>query len=433
MPKSKHRKTNRSERSGPVWTSFDLTSQFVRIGRPYIVASRACYYVLLYITDPATGIESRYKTSTRVRRDSKDSYNKACASALQILAVAQSNFDPSAPVRLQAFFESYISECETKGLSQSYLRQIRSAFQALMLQVGKGCLITQITPQQIRLFLFGQKSGSMALSHYRSLRAGFEVARRDGKIASNPFDQIDLKSLRKKFVPRPRGILSPEQVVEIYTALPKESYMDRLVASFVLFLFGSACRRSEACFLLSCAVDWERKSISIAATTKNKLKTLSSAGEIPITNFAAIALREQYLNRQSHPKAEVRDSQWVFCNEKGEAYSAASLTKAGHKRLIAACEKLGINSTGIDYHSFRHSISQILLDQNAETAIVSKLLRHGSLATTLSSYHKNVDISTKFESVLAITGEMQMPNFADDKSGMIVKHTLLILEFKRAA
>jgi len=434
MAKSKHRIANHSGNSSPAWTSFDLTSKLVRIGRPYIVATRACYYVLLYKTDPATGNESRRKVSTRVRRDSKDSYNKACAAALQILAEAQSNFDPSAPMRLQAFSESYIAECEAKGLSQSYLQQIRSAFQALMNHIGNGCLITQVSSQQVRMFFFGQKSGSMALSFYRALRAGFEVARRDGKIVSNPFDQVDLKSLRKKFTPRPRGILSPEQVVEIYTALPKESYMDRLIASFMLFLFGSACRRSEGCFLLKTAIDWERKSIRIAPTVKNKLKTASSAGEIPITKYAAIALREQHLNRQSHPNAKVRESQWVFCNEQGEPYQPASLTKVAHKRLMEVCKQLGINSEGVDTHSFRHSISQILLDQNAETAIVSKLLRHGSIATTLSAYHRNADISTKFESVLMLTGEMPMPKMTTDgKPIPIVKHTLLVLSFKKAA
>src|SRR5579872_1777150 len=434
MAKSKHHIANRAGNSGPAWTSFDLTSKLVRIGRPYIVAARACYYVLLYKTDPATGIESRRKVSTRVRRDSKDSYNKACAAALQILAEAQSNFDPSAPMRLLAFFENYIAESEAKGLSRSYLQQIRSAFRALMLHVGNGCLITQVSAQQLRMFLFGQKSGSMALSHYRALRAGFEVARRDGKIVSNPFDQVDLKALRKKFTPRPRGILLPEQVVRIYTALPKESYMDRLIASFMLFLFGSACRRSEGCFLLKTAIDWERRSIRIAPTAKNKLKTASSAGEIPITKYSAIALREQHLNRQSHLNAKIQESQWVFCNEQGEPYRPASLTKVAHKRLMAICEQLGINSEGIDLHSMRHSLSQILIDQNSETSVVSKLLRHGSIATTLSTYHKTADVSTKFESVLMLTSEMPMPTITADGTPIpIIKHTLLIISFKRAA
>jgi len=433
MAKSKHRNANHAGNSGPAWTSFDLTSKLVRVGRPYIVATRACYYVLLYKTDPATGIESRRKVSTRVRRDSKDSYHKACAAALKILAEAQSNFDPSAPMRLLAFFESYITECEAKGLSQSYLQQIRSAFHALMNRIGNGCLITHISAQQVRMFLFGQKSGSMALSYYRALRAGFEVARRDGKLVSNPFDQVDLKALRKKFTPRPRGILSPEQVVQIYTALPKETYIDRLIASFMLFLFGSACRRSEGCYLLKTAIDWERKSIRIAPTVKNRLKTASSAGEIPITKYAAIALREQHLNRQSHPNPNVRESKWVFCNERGEPYQPASLTKAAHKRLMEVCEQLGINSEGVDLHSMRHSLSQILIDQNSETSVVSKLLRHGSLATTLSTYHKTADISTKFESVLMLTGEMPMPVIVNEKPIVIIKHTLLILSFKKAA
>lgn len=402
------------------------------IAGPYIFKGRDCYHYNVLLQDPLTGKKRKLKACTYIKIDNPKGREKAIAVGQKILEYYRTNSNPNAPKRINAFYKSYLHNAELRELSPSYRSQIKASFEAFMKRYGEDVLLDRITLPMIRRFLLEMSSVSRARVFYACLRAAFEAAVQDGIIAVNPFAKFDLKTLPKR-EPRPRGILSPEQVVEIYTALPKESYLDRLVASFILFLFGSACRRAEGCYLLTTAINWENQSIGIAPTAKNKLKTLSSAGEIPMTKYAAIALREQALNKQNHPKADVRKSQWVFCNEKGEPYHPDSITKAAHKRLMAVCKQLGINSIGLDLHSMRHSISQLLIDGGVEISTTSKLLRHASLATTLTSYHRNADVATKFEAVMMVTGEMPMPASADDKSGTIIKHTLLILEFKRAA
>jgi len=314
-----------------------------------------------------------------------------------------------------------------------------------MKKYGDDALLTAITPAMVRTFLFEVTSNSQAQVHYRCLHAAFQQAVMDGMIAENPFAKFDIAALRRKHKPRPRGVLSPERVKQIYDAMPQETYTDRLMASAFLFAFGTGMRRSEICYLLHDAVDWDKCEINVRSTEEYKLKTKSSVGSLPMSSYAALALYAQIKNKEAHNNEVVRLSRFVFCNTRGQAYQPDSLSRWTIKRVRRVAKQLGIEFNNGTLHGMRRSVIQHLVDSGVEPITVSKYARHSNLSTTLSAYHKMADNKTKFESVLMIAGKMPLPDSANalmndsriivgsDKPIPIIKHKLLILSFKKAA
>ena len=385
-------------------------SESVTAGNPFIAKGRSHYYVKVTLKNPETGWERVLKKSTNVKVDSDQALSKAHQARLVILSEYETHHDPTAPLKLVDFANLYIAEREAENLTTSSIRGIRKAFDDLIRYTGKKRLLKMVVAVDLREFLFkAVKSPSMALVNYRYLHAAFERALRDEKISVNCFNQIDKKLLRKRFKPRPRGILSAEEVVAIYDNLPKIKFHDRTFANYFLLLFGTAFRRGEACFLQEEHIDFKVKSIRVQGSEIHKLKTEASTADIPMTEHALIALKNQLKSKFQHEKEEVRNSPYIFCNFRGEHYYPSTFTKQVLSRVRTVCRELGIDFRGGDLHALRHSLVQFLIDSECPPIVVSKLARHANLGMTLSAYHKMKDSKTDYKSVLKITKEMPRP------------------------
>jgi len=382
----------------------------VTVGNPFIIKQRHHYYVKITIRNPETGTVRILKKTTNVPAKGANGLSKAHQVRLDILAEYQNHHDPLAPIKLKDFADHYIIERETENLTRSSLRGIRKAFDDLLAYTGEKKLLKQVVVSDLREFLFKYlKSPAMALCNYRYLHAAFDRAVRDEKLPMNPFNQIDTKLLRKRFKPRPRGIISAGDVVRIYDNLPKDRFCDRTFANYFLLLYGTAFRRGEGCYLETQHVDFKEKIISVRSTEEHKLKTEASASDIPMTDHARIAIRDQMKSKAENKNWQVQESRYIFCNLKGTHYYPDTMTKQVLARVRAVCKKLKIDFTGGDLHSLRHALIQHLIDSGSEPIVVSKFARHANLAITLSAYHKMSDTKTKFESVLNVTKEMPRP------------------------
>lgn len=394
-------------------------SKYVNATNPFKIEGRSCWYVKITNTDPDTGRKRHLKKTTGVRVDEKDSYKKALEAGLKVLAKYQTNFDPSSPNRLRDFAENYIAEREAEGLSARTIEDIRSTFNAFIASRGATVFISQITGRDVRGFLFKeQRSGFSANRHFKYLRTAFNRAGRDGQIPSNPFDQIDTNALRKRMKPRPRGLLTSEEVIQIYSLMPKASFAERTYANFFLFLYGTAFRRGEACFLETKDYNFNDKVIRAVDKIEHSLKTEASQGEIPMLPYSELALKEQLKNKNQHKDVRIRESRYVFCKREGEHYDPETLSCAILTRVRAVCKLLGINSNGVDLHSLRHSLIQHLIDSGVEPITVSKLARHENLSTTLNYYHKTKDTHAKFEAVLRVADQMPLPTSVVESEGV---------------
>ena len=311
---------------------------------------------------------------------------------------------------VQDFAKDYIKQREDEELESSTLRGITKAFDDLLKYTGKKRLLTMVVASDIREFLFKTiTSPSMALVTHRYLHAAFDRAIRDEQLVVNPFDQIDKKALRKRFKARPRGILSSKEVITIYENLPKENFCDRTYANYFLLLYGTGFRRGEGCYLETKHVDMKGKNIRVESSELHKLKTDASTSDLPMTQHAMIALKDQIKSKASHRNEQIRDSTYVFCNRSGYHYFPNTFTQQVIKRVKKVCKELGIDSSGVDLHSLRHSLIQHLIDSGAEPVTVSKFARHANLSTTLGAYHKMADTKTKYEAILKLTKEMPRP------------------------
>jgi integrase len=385
-------------------------SECVTVGNPFIAKGRSHYYVKITLTNPTTGKQRILKKSINVKIESDQALSKAHRARLALLSEYETHHDPAAPLKLKDFAEQYIKEREAENLTVSSIRGITKAFSDLLRCIGKNRLLTKVVASDLRAFLFiHQKSPSMALVTYRYLHAAFDRAVRDEKLTMNPFNQIDKKLLRKRFKPRPRGILSSKEVIKKYENLPKDKFCDRTYANYFLLLYGTAFRRGEGCFLEEKHADFKDKTIRMESSEKHTLKTEASTADIPMTQHATIALKDQIKSKSTHPIEEVRKSTYIFCNFVGRHYYPSTLRKQVLMRVKKVCKELGIDSSGVDLHSMRHSLIQHLIDSGAEPVTVSKFARHANLSTTLSAYHKMKDTKTDFKAIMKVTKEMPRP------------------------
>ncbi|MBS1902882.1 MAG: site-specific integrase [Bacteroidetes bacterium] len=379
-------------------------SQHISVGNPFVASGRSCYYVKVTLTDPRTGQRRHLKKSTEVLVTAPNALSKAHQARLRILADFNENHDPGAPLTLRDFGKHYIAEREAEHLSRSSISGITRAFAEFVKYSGKGRLLQDLSVTDVRSFVFKYlKNPAMAVINYRYLHAAFARAVRDGLIGANPFDQIDKHLLKKRFKPRPRGILSPKDVMAIYETMPKTEFCDATFANYFLLLFGGALRRGEACYLTTRDVDLAASTIIIRPSEVHRLKNAASEGAILMTSLARTAIESQLKLKRLHSKEEVRESEYIFCNRLGFHYYPDSLTKQVIRRVKLAARSLGIRTDGFDLHSLRHSMIQHLIDSGTDPVVVAKFARHANLSTTLSAYHKMRDSTSGFDQIEKLT------------------------------
>ena len=182
-------------------------------------------------------------------------------------------------------------------------------------------------------------------------------------LEKNPCAGVKLPHAPSKVV---RTILTPEQVIAIANKL-EEPY-----ATLVLFLAVTGLRIGEAI-----AVKWsdfEGDTLHIrrriyegkVGTTKTK----SSERGLPIPALLLERMRK------------LGEGEWIFKAQNGAPLNPCN---AAHRYIRPATRALGIKLGG--WHDFRHTLSTRLLSNRYPTKVVSELLGHSDVQTTLKTYH----------------------------------------------
>lgn len=112
-------------------------------------------------------------------------------------------------------------------------------------------------------------------------------------------------------------------------------------------------------------------------------KTESSNREVPIPGDLLKELKTHKL-QQNNIKAKIgelySDSNLVFCTDFGTYIDPSNLNKRFKKALARA------NVTPIKFHSLRHTYATRLFENNVPPKVVSDLLGHSDITTTLNIY-----------------------------------------------
>lgn len=223
----------------------------------------------------------------------------------------------------------------------------------------------------------GAKAYPLAQSTKRSafavLSLAFDTAVRDGLLVSNPCAQVRRPG-------KDDSVEVPVMTADEVDQLLEVARGDEQWGPLVELLANTGLRISEALGLKWSQVDLEARTLTV-------LKTKTGAKgrrTIPLTDEAVAALHRQR-SWQRRTRLLVgsgwRRSGLVFTTGVGTVVDPHNARRAQRRLLIAA----GL-PTNRPFHTMRHSLATRLLRQGVPMPIVSAILGHSSIRTTVDTY-----------------------------------------------
>lgn len=220
------------------------------------------------------------------------------------------------------------------------------------------------------------KSYPLAQSTKRSafavLSLAFDTAVRDGLLVANPCEQVRRPGKDDVEVP----VMTADEVEQLLEVARQDEQWGPLV---VLIAY-TGMRISEALDLKWTQVDLEERTLTV-------LKTKTGAKgrrTIPLTDDAVAALKAQR-SWQRRIRLAVgagwRRTGLVFTTGVGTAIDPHNARRAQRRLLI----KAGL-PTNRPFHTMRHSLATRLLRQGVPMPVVSAILGHSSIRTTVDTY-----------------------------------------------
>jgi len=310
--------------------------------------------------------------SKRVRR-STETTNKKEAKALE------------AKWKLDSFRTRQWGEAPSRTfeeLMSAYLKataeEKRSAFKDInrtrhLRRVFKGCIMNELTASDIRTYIAMRKEEVSNATINRELAlfsAAINYANREWE-----WSLPNVVAGRK--LKEPPGRVRWISVKESNVLLDKASGLTRAqhLHDFILLALYTGCRSQEMLGLTWSRVDLQADIFYLEAHQTKSGRCRS----IPLNSNARSAIEGRvYFHARFCP-----DSQWVFCNKKGERIQSVK------KSFATACKEAGIEDFRI--HDMRHTCAAWLVSAGAALAEVRDLLGHASITMTERYAHLSPD------------------------------------------
>ena len=197
-----------------------------------------------------------------------------------------------------------------------------------------------------------------------SMREFYRFLFSENLIKKNPTDYLDAPKTQKS-LPK---YLTEQEVFSLIDNAPK---INRRMQPLLELLYASGMRVSELVSLPITAVTREKKRIYIIGKgSKERI--------VPLNEKACEALNKWITIRQIlYPRAE--KNKWLF----PASSKSGHLTRGGFfKELKKLAILLGMDSTKVSPHVFRHSFASHMIAHDADLRSVQKLLGHSDIATT---------------------------------------------------
>jgi len=267
---------------------------------------------------------------------------------------------------IEAFLEMQAAECgAAQNTLDAYRRDLIILHDFLHQQ---GIPIKEASTQDLRNYLeFITKQGYAIKTQSRrisSMREFYRFLYSENQISKNPTDYLESPKTQKS-LPK---YLSEEDVSALIQAA--ESHEIRLHVLLEV-LYATGMRVSELVGLPAEAVMREKKHIYI--TGKGNKERI-----VPLNEKAQEALDKWLAYRaQVYPRAD--KNKWLFPAKSKLGHLTRSAFFKELKKL--ACS-IGLKSTTISPHVFRHSFASHLIAHDADLRSVQKLLGHSDISTT---------------------------------------------------
>jgi integrase len=299
-----------------------------------------------------------------------------------------------APVRqtVGAYLESWLLHAQTTvsattwGGYESYTRK--------HLIPGLGhLLLANLQPTAIQAFYRqmqagGRKDGKGALSPRTIKHAHVILHTALGRavklqlLARNPCDAVEPPRVQDEEL----HSFTEEQVAALL-----EEVRDTPLSIAVVLAVATGCRRGELCGLLWSDIDLDRAQIIIRRATEvtkegvgyKEPKTRRSRRAIPLPGFAVDALRRHKGKQAEHHLLlgdGYQDGGHVLTWEDGRPLHPDYVTKAFAK----VARRLALPT--VRFHALRHTCASVLLKADVHPKVVSDILGHDDIRTTLNRY-----------------------------------------------
>ena len=244
-----------------------------------------------------------------------------------------------------------------------------------------------VTPEHLQsLYAARLAAGSapLTVAHLHAvLHRAFGQAERWGLLPRNPATLVDAPRGPR----REMATLTPEQS----RALIEASKGDRLGALYVVGI-TTGMRQGELLALRWRDMDLEGGMAQVRGTmqrTRDGLaaaepKTERSRRNVALTQTAVAALRRHravQLEERLRLGAVWEDNDLVFANEIGAPIEASNLLRRSFRPLLIRADVPSIR-----FHDLRHTAATLMLGRGVHPKIVSEMLGHAQVATTLDLY-----------------------------------------------
>jgi integrase len=224
--------------------------------------------------------------------------------------------------------------------------------------------VREITTWDIDLFLSGLPLGRKTK---RNIFGTLKLILKQGKAWGN---------VRENIWEAAKKIGTSETEVRAYTDAEVESILSRSTGAKQLFYWlavETGMRAGELCGLRVCDVDPFRKLVRVRQAVwrgqAQTPKTKNAIREIPIPVEIVDALRAHIGGRTEG---------YIFATKNGTPWNADLLLKRHLRKKLKVVDG--------HLHMFRHTFATRQLHAGVPIAVVSKLLGHGSISTTLNIY-----------------------------------------------
>ena len=245
---------------------------------------------------------------------------------------------------LEAFLE-YISV--SKALSSKSVQAYMSDLSLIEEELGKALIY--LDSSQLLTLLSTYNNKRTLNRKLSSVNAFFEFChKQDFDVSMSKFRLSKIPKLLPKF-------LSYKEIQDGLSLIDKSSWLGLRDYAFILFLYATGARVSEALELSRTDIEGEWLHIRHAKGEKERI--------VPIANVARVAI-DKYLNALKY------ENDFIWINYQGTKLSRISAYKITQKYL------------GVSPHILRHSYATSLITGGADLRVVQELLGHASLLTT---------------------------------------------------
>lgn len=332
------------------------------------------------------------KTETEVRRKAKQLREEAA------------RFDISNVSRMtvRTYMTNWLLTVKKPDLKPgSYDRVEQSVNYQIIPYIGD-IQISALTANDVQLMinsLLEKLSYSTVKKAYNNLNSCLELAVTRGEIVKNPVKGVKLpssKSKEKKDV----TAYSPEEINAIVEEA-KRTYSNGApvyrYGYLIILLLNTGMREGEPLYLKWEDVDLEKRRLYVhgnVVDVKNRdesseTKYIVIEQETPKTDKSTryIPLNDNAIDALEHLRSIIRDNSHVIATRNHTLVSPRKVYKT-MENILRCC---GISGKANLVHALRHTFATTLIRNGVDIKVVSEILGHEDVSTTLKVYHHVVD------------------------------------------